>query len=189
MSSAVKILKHFELPKEAGAHHRLVCLTGKNKGLAYFLTGKRVVLGRTEKADIRVHDIKSSREHAEIIRVGKDYVITDLGSQNGVIVNDLKIKQHILNPNDKIIIGKTVYKFNQVEVKAEVKKVEETTEEFEDEEFEEEPKSKMTLILGVVALLSILLLFTGEDEQVLPGKGRAQANYKVNELSDPFISS
>ena len=48
-------------------------------------------------------DIKSSREHAEIAQVGKDYNVTDLESQNSVVVNDLKIKQHTLNEGDKVI--------------------------------------------------------------------------------------
>ena len=89
MSNAVKLLKHFEAPKEEGVYYRLVCLTGKDKGQAYILMGKRVVMGRSDGADIRVMDIKSSREHAEIIKVGKDFVLTDLGSQNGIIINDL----------------------------------------------------------------------------------------------------
>ena len=119
MSKAVKIYKHFERPKEVGIHHRVVCLTGKDKGIAYFLIGKRIVFGRAETTDIRVHDIKSSREHAEIILVGKDYVLTDLGSQNGIIVNDLKVKQHVLNEGDKIIIGQTVYSFSRIEIESE----------------------------------------------------------------------
>lgn len=191
MAAAVKILKHFEAPKEPGAHHRLVCLTGKNKGTAYILSGKRVVLGRSDKADVRVHDIKSSREHAEIARVGKDFVITDLGSQNGIIVNDLKIKQRVLSPDDKIIIGQTVYKYGVLEVsQAPVKEESGELVEFEDEEFpEEKPKSKLTLILGVVALFGILLMFFEEDTGAPQRDRKNDPTYKVNELSDPFISS
>lgn len=191
MGAAVKILKHFEVPKEPGAHYRLICLTGKNKGMAYFLTGKRVVLGRSEKADVRVHDIKSSREHAEIAKVGKDYVITDLGSQNGIVVNDLKIKQRVLSQNDKVIIGKTVYKFGVVQVKESEKEVVDISDPESEEQGDEseEPKSKLTLILGVVALLAIGLMFIEDDGSALPEAGNEQAKYKVNELSDPFISS
>lgn len=192
MGAAVKILKHFESPKEPGIHYRLVCLTGKNKGVAYILNGNRVVLGRSEKANVRVHDIKSSREHAEIAKVGKDFVITDLASQNGVVVNDLKIKQHVLGLNDKIIIGQTVYKFGALEVKPQPKEevpdfVEEERER--DEAEEKEPKSKLTLILLVVAVLALVLLFSGEEEAKDGAKSQSQSQYKVNELSDPFIAT
>ena len=35
-SRAVSILNNFKLPTEEGLHHRLICMTGKNKGLSYF---------------------------------------------------------------------------------------------------------------------------------------------------------
>lgn len=183
MASAVKILKHFETPGEAGVYHRLVCLTGKNKGVAYLFQAKRVVMGRSEKADVRVHDIKSSREHAEIVKVGKDFVLTDLGSQNGVVVNDLKVKQHVLANGDKVIIGKTVYKFHRVEVKGEVKKTPKESEvEFEDEEFEEEKSNKPTLILAIIALAGIFLLFSGEDTTPRP-RVKKKSSLKINTIS------
>ncbi|MCO4754301.1 MAG: FHA domain-containing protein [Bacteriovoracaceae bacterium] len=191
MSAAVKKLKHFETPKAAGVYYRLVCLTGKNKGLAYYIVGNRVVLGRSEKADVRVHDIKSSREHAEIVKVGKDYMITDLGSQNGVVVNDLKIKQHSLNDDDKVIIGTTVYKFGSVEVKDQ-EKPQEKEPVASSESFDEElppQKSKLTPILAVVAILAIALLFLDDSPAPKVEKSRSKANYQVNEVSDPFISS
>lgn len=189
MAGAIKVLKHFESPREPGEHHRLVCLNGKNKGVAYFFRGNRVVMGRGEQADIKVHDIKSSREHAEITKVGKEYIITDLGSQNGVVVNDLKIKQHALNPEDKIIIGQTVYQFGAVEVKGALEKRDEEVEEFKDESFEDErPKSKLTLILGVVAVLGVVLIMSGGENKDA-GEGRKSSSYKVNEVSDPFVAS
>jgi pSer/pThr/pTyr-binding forkhead associated (FHA) protein len=184
MSSAVKIFKHFEAPKEAGQYYRLVCLTGKEKGVAYFLIGKRVVLGRSDKADIRILDIKSSREHCEVIKVGKDFVLTDLASQNGVIVNDLKVKQHVLNEGDKVIIGKTVYKFNKIEVKDKAKnelKIAEDNdvEGFEDEELEE--KSKLSPILIVIILAAVgVILMSGEDNT--ESIKRKKSKYTVQEL-------
>jgi pSer/pThr/pTyr-binding forkhead associated (FHA) protein len=185
MSSAVKIFKHFEAPKEAGLHYRLVCLTGKEKGIAYFLVGKRVVLGRSDKADIRILDIKSSREHCEVIKVGKDFVLTDLGSQNGVIVNDLKVKQHVLNEGDKVIIGKTVYKFNKIEIKEKVNKAlkiaeENNTEEYQDEEFEEK-SSKLSPVLILVVLAAVGIIIMSGDDKTDSVK-RKKSKYTVQEL-------
>lgn len=191
MSNAVKVLKHFEVPKEEGQYSRLICLTGKNKGEAYFLTGNRAVLGRSDKADIRVLDIKSSREHAEIAKVGKDYILTDLGSQNGVVVNDLKVRQHVLSENDKIIIGQTVYKFNVITVKPQEKQkslVDRLDEEYEEGE-EQEPKSnKLTpILIGVIVLAGFLLLDSGEEESAAMKRKKSQ--YKLQEISDPFTAT
>ena len=110
MPKNVLVLKHFESPKEAGVYFRLVCLTGGNKGESYVLLGNRIVIGRSEKADIRLNDTKASREHAEVTKVGNDWVATDLGSQNGIVVNDKKITQKALTEGDKLIdIGLFVF--------------------------------------------------------------------------------
>lgn len=191
MSSAVKIFKHFEAPQQEGVYFRLVCLTGASKGEAYFLLGKRVVLGRSEKADIRVLDIKSSREHAEIINVGKDFVLTDLGSQNGIVVNDLKIKQHILNEGDKIIIGKTIYKFNKVEVKPKLdstKKLklqeDEQKKQNNEEDIEEDLKKggKLNLVLIAIILGGLAILLTSGDDGNKKRK-RAKSKYNIQEMA------
>jgi hypothetical protein len=78
MAKNVLVMKHLETPKEAGTYYRLMCLTGPNKGESYVLIGNRIVVGRGEKTDIRLNDTKSSREHAEITKVGDSYVVTDL---------------------------------------------------------------------------------------------------------------
>jgi pSer/pThr/pTyr-binding forkhead associated (FHA) protein len=116
MARNVLVLKHFESPKEAGTYHRLVCLTGGNKGESYVLLGSRIVIGRSEKADIKLTDVKTSREHAELTKVADKWVATDLGSQNGIVVNDKKVTQQELKEGDKLIIGTTVFKFAKVEV-------------------------------------------------------------------------
>ncbi len=180
---AVRIIKNFKLPKESGFYHRLVCMTGKNKGLSYFFSGKRVVLGRSDQADIQVLDTKSSREHAELAIVGGKYILSDLGSQNGIVVNDLKVSQHTLIDNDKIIIGSTVFKYNYVEVeeKAIVEVEDDEDDEDEDDEFEEEPKKKKSkkkddeaakkkrIYIIVAVFLAIFLLW--EDTPQKPRKG------------------
>lgn len=186
MSNSVKVFRHFEAPKEEGTYFRLVCLTGKNKGEAYFLMGKRVVIGRSETADIRVYDIKSSREHAEIVKVGKDYILTDLGSQNGVVINDLKIRQHILNENDKVIIGQTVYKFNSVKVETKKQKslLDQFDNEDEEDNEEEQPKSRLVPILIILILGAVFLLLDGDEKPSVEDR-RDSARFKLNEM-DPF---
>lgn len=184
----VKVFKHFETPKEHGVYHRLICLTGEKKGDAYFIIGNRVVLGRSEKADIKVLDIKSSREHAEITKVGDDLIITDLGSQNGVVVNDLKIKQRSLKNGDKIIIGKTVYKYSEVVVDAPTQIIEEDNDEDNDEEDNEiGPKKKGNTLLILVAIGGLLLLFMPNEK--VQNKKQDSSKYDVKEISDPFTSS
>ncbi len=57
--------------------------------------------------DIVINDTKASREHAEIVYVHDQYIITDLKSQNGIMINQQKTLQTTLEDGDKIVIGQT----------------------------------------------------------------------------------
>ncbi len=161
----VKISKKLEAPKDAGKHFRLLCLTGKNKGIAYFMTGKRLVMGRHENCDIQILDTKSSREHAELTKVGEKYVLTDLGSQNGIIVNDLKVNQHTLADGDKVIVGQTVYKYS-IFINKKVELVDDDEDEDDDdEESTTEKKPAGNRIVILVAILIGAFFFLGEEEK------------------------
>jgi pSer/pThr/pTyr-binding forkhead associated (FHA) protein len=189
MAKSVSVFKHFETPKKAGLYHRLVCLTGKNKGSAYFLMGVRAVIGRSEDADIRILDLKSSREHAEIILVGENYIVTDLGSQNGIVVNDLKITQHLLKNGDKLIIGKTVFKFSRIEVKEESRKDREIDEDYEEDDDyseEEQPKNKVLtkVLFGLITVAILMLLF--DDSPKPENKKRKSEVTTVANIDDVF---
>ena len=174
-NSNVRISKKLEAPQEAGKHFRLLCLTGKNKGFAYFMTGKRLVMGRSDTCDIQILDTKSSREHAELTKVGEKYVLTDLGSQNGIVVNDLKVNQHTLSDGDKVIVGQTVYKYSIFQIKnlEPVEEDEDDDDEEDDDEVEEKgktPSNKRVLILVVVLGAVFLLL---NEEPAPPPKAKA----------------
>lgn len=170
MAKNVLVLKHFELPKEAGVYYRLVCLTGANKGESYVLVGNRIVIGRSDKADIRLSDTKASREHAEVTKVGENWFATDLGSQNGIMVNENKVTQIQLNESDKLIIGQTVLKFARVEVSSKNRVIKEQTNE-------EANGSKKTLIpiILMAGIFIYLILDTETPKQaVKPIQPRAQ---------------
>lgn len=194
-----KITKNFKQPTVPGRYTRLSCLTGKNKGTSYFLTGKRAVMGRSEQVDIQILDPKSSREHAEIVQVGPNFVLTDLGSQNGVVVNDLKITQHQLKEGDKIIIGQTVMKFDVIEVK-DSKELVEVDDEDDLEEYEEEKETKkkkgkakeekkkkpVLLIAGVILAIAFLLpdQKVAEQDKKKTGAIGASDSEVLNEMID-----
>lgn len=190
MSKNVAQFKNFEAPREEGVYYRLLCLNGRGKGVSYFLMGKRVVVGRSETVDIQVFDIKSSREHAEITRVGNDVIVTDLGSQNGVIVNDLKVRQHKLKDGDKLIIGQTVFKFGRVKVAGSKKKELRKVDVQEDEVIEDTPKKKNPIILIIVALGGVyLLLNQNNDENVSTERAKNKSIFQQKLIVDDFSNA
>lgn len=184
----VVVLKNFGVPSNPGAHYRLVCMTGAKKGEAYYLRGNRIVLGRGESCDIQVMDTKSSREHAELTRMGAGFTVTDLGSQNGVVVNDVKITQHALDHGDNIVIGQTVFKYGRVEVKENSPNVDpafkEVKEDIEDSEEEQVSVGKNKIILIVGSLLAIYF-FIGEESDPKKVKYK-DASYKTSDVNDTF---
>jgi len=182
MSKNVLALKHLEQPPEPGVWWRLVCLTGQTKGEAYIIKGNRVVMGRSEKADIRVMDIKSSREHAELTRVGNDWTLSDLGSQNGLVLNDQKITQSKIKEGDKIVIGQTVYKFGRVEVKTKGSPKKEEAPVAPPESGGRKTSALLTLVI-VVALGVIFL----SDDPPPPPKTRLADSSKSKDVSDEYL--
>ncbi len=74
--------------------------------------GKSVVLGRDKKADIVLADVAASRRHAEVFQGPDGFYIRDLGSSNGVIVNQAKIDNpYLLSHGDRITIGSIMIYF------------------------------------------------------------------------------
>lgn len=198
MAAAIRMTKNLSAPESAGKYHRIICMTGKNKGICYYLNGKRVVLGRLSSNDIQVLDTQASREHIELTRVNNEYTLTDLKSQNGVMVNDLKVTQHKLNSGDKIIIGSTVFKYSFIEVKEEKALVEFEDDDDEEEEEEEEevkkPKNKKKkveskeakrkkLIYGAFAIM-LLFFFMDDDSETTTKKKAGKTTSTVIENSN-----
>lgn len=187
MAANDKIAKFRDLkkPSTPGVYHRLIVMTGDSKGEGFILKSNRIVIGRGDTADVKISDLKSSREHAELTKIGDKYIVTDLGSQNGVYVNDLKITQHKLKEGDKIVIGKTVLKYGSLEVVDKFKQPEK--EEVQEEEVEETPQQdKKKLIIGGAIILVFGLMLGGDDEAPVQTSKSAR---KVKSISEDFIEA
>jgi hypothetical protein len=80
-------------------------------GRRYALGEKPVVLGRMSDCDIVLADPRASRQHAEIQPAGHGFVLSDLGSMNGTVVNGTPVREHQLTDGDEIRVGSTVLHF------------------------------------------------------------------------------
>ncbi len=71
-----------------------------------------VSVGRLPECTISINDSNISRRHAEMRQVGGDYVVIDLNSTNGTLVNGIKIAgEQRLNEGDIISFGSTHVRF------------------------------------------------------------------------------
>ena len=83
----------------------LIITEGKKKGEVYSILNFPFKIGRMSDNDIVFEDKMVSRYHAEIHINNGAYIIRDLGSYNGILVNDVRFDSINLNSGDKITIG------------------------------------------------------------------------------------
>ncbi len=99
------------------ARPALIFLTGELLAVPIPLEREEVILGRAMEADVRINDTGISRQHARINTVYDSekkttvYVLTNLDSGKGTILNNQKITQEILHNGDKIIVGNHILRF------------------------------------------------------------------------------
>jgi diguanylate cyclase (GGDEF)-like protein len=85
----------------------LVVLAGASVGEMYKIETEKTVIGRGQKAHIRLLDDGISREHAQVVIAGNHVYLEDLGSTNGTFCNGLKVDRRELADGDKILVGST----------------------------------------------------------------------------------
>ena len=91
-------------------------LGGPSMGQQIILSEGETLWGRSRDADVVVEDEAISRYHFKITVVDRIATLEDLNSTNGTFVNGERIRQHILQPNDKIQISSvTVLRFSYVD--------------------------------------------------------------------------
>ena len=104
--------------KPRGAAKRVAHLT-ETKAIVslddrrYVLDGPVAVLGRSRECDCVLNDPNVSRRHAELRRNSTgDWQIVDLGSTNGVKVNDRQVDTSRLAPGDLVTLGTIRFTFD-----------------------------------------------------------------------------
>lgn len=65
-----------------------------------------VTIGRDVNCNVRIDNLAVSKNHAQILDLQGSYVIEDLDSTNGTLLNDKKIKKETLKHLDVLTIGK-----------------------------------------------------------------------------------
>lgn len=92
---------------------RLVVVNGEKKGTTLELPDPpaRLVIGRGEQTDLALPDADASREHCEVVVELDGPIVRDLGSKNGLLVNDKPVTQKRLRDRDELTIGATVVSY------------------------------------------------------------------------------
>jgi len=90
---------------------RLFAVTGPRRERTFVLADADFLIGREASNNLFLDDHRVSRKHCLIRREGERFRLKDLDSRNGTFVNDIKVDERLLQPGDKIEIGKSEFVF------------------------------------------------------------------------------
>ncbi|MEK7467428.1 MAG: protein kinase [Planctomycetota bacterium] len=91
---------------------RLVVEKGVDKGksIQVGLQGA-VVVGRDTSAGITINDTMASRNHFKVEARTGSFVLVDLNSKNGTLLNGSRVKESKIVAGDRVQVGETVFSF------------------------------------------------------------------------------
>lgn len=92
---------------------QIVIENGPDKGQTYPIkTSAECVAGRDSSVQIPIRDEMASRRHFQIEHSEGKFILKDLGSKNGVILNGQRVsKPTVLSANDRIAVGGVLLTF------------------------------------------------------------------------------
>lgn len=89
----------------------LTISSGDGQQSTYRIEKEAINMGRSKESDIILSDHTVSRKHARLTSTPDGYLLTDLGSHNGTVVNGTRITQHVLKNGDQVRIGSSTLTF------------------------------------------------------------------------------
>src|SRR5215472_1405514 len=90
---------------------RLIAVAGPAHKKEILLGDEDVVIGRDIAATVCINSRSVSRQHCIVRREGDQYLIRDLGSRNGTLVNGLPVTDCVLRHGDRIGISDSQFLF------------------------------------------------------------------------------
>lgn len=131
----------------------------------YPITKSPIMIGRENNNDIVIENLSVSRYHIKIHKDENSYVVEDLDSGNGSLLNDKKLTKDVLKDKDEISVGKHTLVFldtgmNQIQ---------------EGEELATTSLAEQTFLLNAKTLPDIMAL---RSEGAAEGKGNVAVKDK-----------
>jgi len=94
-------------PKLLEHSHRLLVVDGPDRGVEVEIQATKLTVGSSSSNDLVLTDTTVSRRHALLAAEGERYVLRDLESTNGTVVDGTPVKEAYLAPGARIRLGDT----------------------------------------------------------------------------------
>lgn len=179
-----------EPPEKAKLEEKLVLLvtSGPDKGKQVEAGKDKITIGRHSSNTLPLSDESSSNYHAEIVKEAIGYVVVDLGSTNGTLVNGEKTVKSPIAHGTEIKIGQNTIVFKDVNRQVDEEAVFGTvvldTEQLEKELASAEKGAGLATIGRLAAGVILLGAFAAIAYLIYAGIGRLfKESYEVPEGS------
>jgi pSer/pThr/pTyr-binding forkhead associated (FHA) protein len=83
----------------------LTVRSGPDTGARFAVEASPIYIGRAPDNGIVVNDPATSRRHARFERRGRDFLVVDLGSSNGTLVDGTRVVEEVLASGSVITMG------------------------------------------------------------------------------------
>jgi pSer/pThr/pTyr-binding forkhead associated (FHA) protein len=100
-------------PQEEGGA-RLVGIGGADNGREFPINEREMSIGRGPGNNIVLNEVSASREHARLLHEGDSYLLVDLRSANGTLVNRQKVDRARIRSGDEIGFGNARFRFLEI---------------------------------------------------------------------------
>ncbi|MDF1564519.1 MAG: sigma 54-dependent Fis family transcriptional regulator [Deltaproteobacteria bacterium] len=94
---------------------RLTVVAGPEQGRELVSERERIRIGSHPQSDLVLRDQTVSRTHAEIQLTERGYLLVDVESTNGTVLDGQRVERAYLAPGSNIKIGATILTFNAVD--------------------------------------------------------------------------
>ena len=153
---------------------RLTIVDGKDAGKNIEITKDEILAGRSLDNDFVISDISVSRKHFKIVKENNRFIVSDLGSGNGIKVNGSKVTSADLSDGDIISVGARQIKFEILnpELKQTQQRAKKQTiqVDYQDDNEDSAPKKSSPLVWIIIALLIVVggivayFIFSGSSQ-------------------------
>ncbi len=115
---------HDERTRFIGAKQSIRAILNFGNGNEYEIGDDEIAIGRSQQCHVVLEDRRASRRNTLIQRRDGKYVIKDLGSANGTLLNGDRIEESELHSGDEVQVGDTRFKFEVVQADYQIKQQE-----------------------------------------------------------------